>query len=129
MRLLQDLETLWIEQLLKQQSERKCHLTKGNVQGGVAHQAILVNIGVAHQGIQCVIVLHTKGYVFVCNGVHQCNVTLVNTTAHVGLLALHTKLYLYTLELHTKGASTAPAWIPADSSTDPLSSFNVLFRL
>ena len=55
MRLLQDLETLWIEQLLKQQSERKCHLTKGNVQGGVAHQAILVNIVVAYQGVQCVV--------------------------------------------------------------------------
>ena len=31
--------------------------------------------------------------------------------------------------LHTKGTGTAPAWIPQDSSTDPLSSFNALFRL
>ena len=31
--------------------------------------------------------------------------------------------------LHTKGTGTAPAWIPQDSSTDPLSSFNALLRL
>ena len=35
----------------------------------------------------------------------------------------------YCRVLHTKGTGTAPAWIPEDSSTDPLSSFNALLRL
>ena len=55
---------------------------------------------------------------------------LVQVTLDKAIAVQCTAVYYYIVEgLHTKGTGTAPAWIPQDSSTDPLSSFNALLRL
>ena len=62
---------------------------------------------------------------------------LVQVTLDKAIAVHSTAVYYYRVVslpmpiegLHTKGTGTAPAWIPQDSSTDPLSSFNALLRL